>query len=180
MKRRLSLSIAAIILAAVSMLKDMTAARADGCPNGPNNPQLVVPTPVCRKRACGSDYSVPYRRGVAILSPVESPDRCYYPVGGKTIYTRYYPDYCPHRRQGPRVCIPGNGYGYLAHGLSISEHVVVEVPADGSGASEYGSYAGARQDEANLLRLGGFSGTGDAHAETSVTPDLIDMIEGSR
>ncbi|HEY1603122.1 MAG TPA: hypothetical protein VGG64_26195 [Pirellulales bacterium] len=180
MARRLSFSIAAMVLTAVALPSDVNVARADSCPNGPYNPQLVVPTPICRKRACGSDYAVPYRRGVAILSPVESPDRCYYPVGGKTVYTHYYPDYCPHRKHGPRVCIPGNGYGYLAHGHSISEHLVSEVSADGSGASEYGFYAGARQDEANLLRLGGFPGSGEAHADTGATPDLIDMIEGRR
>lgn len=77
-------------------------------------------------------------RGLAILSPLECPDPCDSPVGGRYKCTPYYPGYLSDRR----CCYPVSIYsGYASYG---------------SGSyGTYGHYSGARRDEANLLRLGG-------------------------
>ena len=154
--------------------------RADGYRY---NPALFVPTPILRRRACGADYRVPCQRGVAILSPVESPDHCDYVVGGKPLCVPYYVDYCPHWKRGPRVLVPGNGVGYgrqmmfdVPEAASAIEGTDEAIPAAGS----YGLYDGAPKDEARLFRLGGFSDEGSLPSAEQQTGDLVDMIEGGR
>jgi hypothetical protein len=144
---------------------------------GPYDPQLVVPTPVLRPHACGIDHAVPRRRGVAILSPVESPDSWNPGVGGKSRLIPYYPDYCVHPWHGPRVFVPDNNPNYAARfaGVCASE-TEAGVEAGTEAAPGYGNYSGARQDEANLLHLGGFSGAGGDRTNTA--PDMIDLIQG--
>src|SRR5579872_3672452 len=98
MPRRLSLLLGTATIAASLLAAAATDARADGYRY---NPALFVPTPILRWRACGADYRVPCQRGVAILSPVESPDHCDYVVGGKPLCVPYYVDYSPHWCKGP-------------------------------------------------------------------------------
>lgn len=166
-------------IASGAVIAIATMASSHAVLAGPFDPSLVVPTPVTRRCAFAKDHSVPYKRGVAILSPIESPDRCPAYVGGKTIYTRYYPDYLPYRKHGDRVIIPGNGYGY--HGPRGKMHIASEVAAsevDAVDAGDYGFFSGARHDEQDLLRLGGNGSAADG-AEAPVAPqaDLIDMLE---
>jgi hypothetical protein len=143
---------------------------------GPIDPALIVRTPVTRRHACAKDHSVPYKRGVAILSPIESPDRCPAYVGGKTVYTAYYPDYLPHRKRGDRIVIPGNGNGYLWWGEAAGVPGSTE-PVEGV-SRDYGYYSGARQDEANLLRLGGDGNMSEVAGEPAAAQaDLIDELE---
>lgn len=138
------------------------------------NPRLIVPTPVTRAHDCGQDHSTPDRRGIAILSPIESPDHYDPPVGGKTIYTQYYPDYCPHRRHGPRVLVPGNGIGYLGPRGGLGVPGAAPPSAEpGAGPADYGAYAGASKDETALLHLGGESGA----ERPNPSADLIDLIQ---
>lgn len=104
-------------------------------------------------------------RGVPILSPIDSPD-CYdSPVGGKVQCVPYYSGYC--RDKHPMNYLgAGNNYYNLQ-------------PAGAYPTGSYGQYSGARQDEANLLRLGGF-GPGNGYVPPERKADLIDMIEGPR
>ncbi|HEY5313782.1 MAG TPA: hypothetical protein VIK18_14740 [Pirellulales bacterium] len=147
--------------------------------NGPYDPQLVVPTPVLRSHACGIDHAVPRRRGIAILSPVESPDHWNPAVGGKPRLIPYYPDYCVHPWHGPRIFVPDNSPNYAARfaGVPGADASSVEAVAE-SQTPGYGNYSGARQDESNLLHLGGFSGSDAATDRTNGTPDVIDLIQG--
>ncbi|MBX7073817.1 MAG: hypothetical protein K1X71_11775 [Pirellulales bacterium] len=166
-------------IASGAMVALATMASSHAVWAAPFDPNLLVPTPVTRHCAFAKDHSVPYKRGVAILSPVESPDRCPAYVGGKTIYTRYYPDYLPYRKHGDRVIIPGNGYGY--HGPRGKVSVTSDVASsevDAIESSDYGFFSGARQDEESLLRLGG-SGAQPEGSPGSAAPqaDLIDMLE---
>lgn len=155
--------------------------RADGGPvMVPLNPHLIVPTPARPSHACGVDHKVPCKRGVAIMSPVESPDHYDPPVGGKQIFTAYYPDFCPDRFRGPRVCIPGNGVGYLGPGLGVPGPTVENVAAAVSGPKGYGDYSGAARDESWLLHLGGMSGAPGSAKPAGAVPDMIDLIESSR
>jgi hypothetical protein len=145
------------------------------------DPQLIVPVPARYGRVCGTDDSVPCRRGVAIMSPIESPDHCDYPVGGKTVYTAYYPDYCANRKRGPRLWIPQNGKGYLAargysDHMQPAEHDIENRPEV---SADFGQYSGAAENEAALLRLGGF-GDPQSSESTERTPDLIDMIHSGQ
>lgn len=153
-------------------------ARADGEPVVvPVNPQLVVPTPARRSHAIGVDHKVPCKRGVAILSPIESPDFYDPPVGGKTIYTPYYPDFCPDRWRGPRVAIPGNGVGYLGPGLGVPCPTVDSIEATAAGPKGYGDYSGAARNEEWLLHLGGMSTASASPKPSGSPPDLIDLLQ---
>lgn len=177
MRRRILVWVAYAAIAANGVANSMTTALAGDFSRGPFSPELLVPTPILRKKACGADYSVPCCRGVAILSPVESPDHCDPGVGGKTVLTPYYPDYCVHSCHGPRVFVPRNGIGYYAprgKPLEPGEPVMVSEPS----GPAYGAFAGARQDEANLSHLGGFSDPGVIYEPSQ--PDMVDLIEGCR
>jgi len=83
------------------------------------------------------------RRGIAILSPLECPDPCDSPVGGRYRYTPYYPGYSPARR-----CLVLYGQTNWAYATPSSQ-------ASGAGTADYGALTGASRDEATLLRLGG-------------------------
>ena len=52
--------------------------------------------------------------------------------------------------------------------------------AEATGVPGYGFFSGARQDEANLSRLGGFSPADAESTSAGGTPDLIDELEGRR
>lgn len=152
------------------------AATADamaGTGGGPYDPQLVVPTPAKQSHVPGTDHAVPGRRGIAILSPIESPDHWNPGVGGKPRLIPYYPDYCTHPWHGPRVFVPDNSPNYAARFAGVC---TTGVEAGTETSPGYGNYSGARQDEANLLHLGGFSGAGGDRTNTA--PDMIDMIQG--
>lgn len=143
-------------------------------PVGPYDPRLLMRTPRLRPHACGSDYSVPKRRGVAILSPIESPDHWDPPLGGHPQCVPYYPDYCKHSTHGQRIGIPGNGLGYNGPRGATSSTVGAAAPeAAAPTGADFGGYSGASQDEAALLRLGGQSGIDRAGR----APDLIDRIQ---
>lgn len=116
----------------------------------------------------------PSTRGVAVLSPVDSPDGYAPGVGGRVKSVPYYRGYLWSGSQPSRGASPG-GYGF-------------RVPGHGRGAAQaargaranYGSYSGASQDEAYLLRLGGLgSGAnrprGPGHGPAT---DLVDAIQG--
>ncbi|HEY1784834.1 MAG TPA: hypothetical protein VGG30_04765, partial [Pirellulales bacterium] len=154
---------------------------ADG-PAGGYDPRLIVPVPILRRHACAADYSVPMKRGVAIMSPIESPDHDCSDVGGKPLCVPYYPDYCTHGRRGPRLSIPDNGGGYccagpstggLAAGLAEQQAAVVPI-------GSYGYYSGANQNEAALLHLGGNSTPDQAARPAGGPADLIDLIHSGQ
>jgi len=131
---------------------ELGAGRACG---GQDDPQVVMGVPVVRWHAFAADHSVPFKRGIAILSPLESPDAYDPPVGGKPLVVPYYPDYSPHFHHGPRVLVP-----YGAHGGTSGIEVPGRIIDDGqSGAvsASYGVYSGAIHDEEYLLHLGGAS-----------------------
>ncbi|HWB00273.1 MAG TPA: hypothetical protein VG713_17385 [Pirellulales bacterium] len=180
MVRRLLISAGASTLAAL-----LSLATPGGHAHAawPDNPQLRVPTPVCRKHACGMDHSVPYDRGVAVLSPVESPDRYQIAVGGKPRRVPYYVDYCPHWRLGPRVCVPGNGLKYLPPQAWIAGAMPSYAGPDGAPPEPngYGGYSGSSQlDESMLLQLGGNSSGATDAEHVDQAPDMVDLIESSR
>ncbi|MGQ0634015.1 MAG: hypothetical protein ACT4QC_05380 [Planctomycetaceae bacterium] len=114
----------------------------------------------CRRAAAGDHCrrAAP-DRGLAIRSPLECPDPCDSPVGGRFRCTPYYPGYMPDRRcclWGATVCNGNVGPNWR--------------PAGAYGT--YGAYSGARSDETNLRHLGGF-GPGAVPAELpnrGVTP----------
>lgn len=114
-------------------------------------------------------------RGVAIMSPLESPDPCPAPpVGGTYCPTPYYPGYCPDRRCPTIYGVPytngHDGPGYFGN-----------APAP-YGRSDYGAFTGASRDEANLLKLGGMGPSsrvnGRPYQRESV--DMIDRLQGIR
>ena len=110
----------------------------------PTDPRLIVPVPIFRRHVCGGDYSVPNRRGVAIMSPIESPDRDCSIVGGKPQCVPYYPDYVRPGKHGPRLGIPDNGEGYCctgAGGGSTAGVPASELPSGIDNSSGYGGYS---------------------------------------
>ena len=115
-----------------------------------------------------------YDRGLAILSPLESPDPCSSPVGGKYRYTPYYPGYKPDRR-----CL--TIYGATSTNGYDGPGAFGNTPAP-YGRSDYGAFTGANKDEKYLLHLGGMG------PSLSVAPgqpqratyDIIDRIQGMR
>jgi hypothetical protein len=107
-------------------------------------------------------------RGIAILSPLESPDCCDSPVGGCYRYTPYYPGYSPDRR-----CLVLYGQTNWAYSGPSS-------PASGNRPADYGALTGASRDEATLLRLGGNGSAprGTYNPSSRTSGDLIDRIHG--
>lgn len=107
-------------------------------------------------------------RGIAILSPLESPDPCDSPVGGRYRYTPYYRGYAPDRR-----CMILYGQSSIYRGAGHPGPL-------GSFPANYGAFSGASRDEAGLLRLGG-NGAG-AYGTYRPYPrgagDVIDRIQG--
>lgn len=102
-------------------------------------------------------------RGIAILSPLESPDPCDSPVGGCYRYTPYYPGYSPDRR-----CLVLYGQTDWAYGVPTGQGI-------GNQSAGYGAFTGASRDEAGLLRLGGNNPAG---RRTTPGGDLIDRMHG--
>ena len=107
-------------------------------------------------------------RGLAILSPLESPDPCDVPVGGCYRYTPYYPGYAPDRR-----CL-------ILYGTTSWQSGPPASPALGNRPADYGTFSGASRDEAGLMRLGGngAGGRGTYRPYHSGAGDLIDRIHG--
>ena len=116
----------------------------------------------------------PRDRGVAICSPLESPDPCDSPVGGKSVYTPYYQGYAPDRR-----CLPpmyGTVTSYAPTGPGFGAGALGSRPAP-YGRSNFGAFSGASQDEAWLLHLGGF-GPGAGSPSRPYQGDIIDRMQG--
>jgi hypothetical protein len=170
----------AMALAGVLALMAPTVSTAGDGFAPPSNPRLIVPVPILRRHACGADKSVPDRRGVAIMSPVESPDHDCSVVGGKPQCVPYYPDYARPGKHGPRLGVPDNGEGYGCPGAvpGLGAGIpATELPAGIDNASAYGGYSGASQNEAALLHLGGNAAPG-AETRPAGTADLIDLLQG--
>lgn len=114
----------------------------------------------------------PSNRGAAILSPIDSPDGPEPPVGGGVKSVPYYCGYWQDCDPSAGVPDYHSPWPPKKSGAARSLSRVRET-------ADYGSYSGARQDEAALLRLGGGAsrtGAPDArHGE-----DLIDRIQGRR
>ena len=100
-------------------------------------------------------------RGVAIMSPIDSPDPCSPPVGGRPQWVPYYTGYW-------RDCPPMNYLPPSAYWTGLSQGQGYYSPGS------YGPYTGARRDEANLLRLGA-TGAGNGYYPKSRPADFIDM-----
>ena len=177
MTRRFARLPGALVLAGILSLAATADALAENA-GGPYYPQLVVPTRVLRSHACGIDHAIPGRRGIAILSPVESPDKWNPGVGGKSRSIPYYPDYCVHPWHGPRIFVPDNSPNYAARspGLCAAGTETVALEPGVVDTNAYGSYSGARHDESNLLHLGGSSGAGFERT----APDMIDLIQSGQ
>jgi hypothetical protein len=114
-------------------------------------------------------------RGVAILSPLESPDPCPAPpVGGDYCPTPYYRGYCPDRR-----CFVN--YGMTATNGYDGPGLFANTPAPYA-RSDYGAFTGASRDESNLLRLGGAgpSSRVTGRPYQRETFDMIDRLQGIR
>lgn len=126
----------------------------------------IVPAPKLYGGGCC--YRQARDRGLAIMSPIDCPDPCDYPVGGCYRYTPYYPGYAPDRRclvlYGTTSCLPG----------------MSSAPGSMRQPADYGAFTGASRDEAGLLHLGG-NGPGSKapyrpyHAGSG---DLLDRIHG--
>lgn len=116
-------------------------------------------------------------RGSAIRSPLESPDLCDSPVGGKYVHTPYYPGYAPDRRC-PLPTYSTTNYGITGPGFGTGR--LGSRPAT-YGQGNYGAYSGANQDEAHLLHLGGFGPGGKGSSQPHRGDgDVIDRIEGNQ
>lgn len=106
-------------------------------------------------------------RGIAILSPLESPDPCDSPVGGCYRYTPYYPGYSPDRR-----CM-------ILYGQAPWQYGIPSAQPMGGRSADYGAFTGASRDEATLMRLGGNSAVGRGTYRTYPGGgDAIDRIHG--
>jgi hypothetical protein len=105
-------------------------------------------------------------RGIAVMSPLESPDPCDSPVGGCYRYTPYYPGYAPDRR-----CMILYGQSPWTYGAATSR-------APGYRPADYGPSTGGSRDEAGLLRLGGNGGSAPGTYGPSSGGDLLDRIHG--
>jgi hypothetical protein len=160
-----------------AVLAPAETSAADGLPAAPSDPRLIVPIPILRRHACAADYSVPKKRGVAIMSPIESPDNDCPMVGGKPQCVPYYPDYCTHPHHGRRIAIPDDGSGYCCPGSSPSGAIpAAALPPGVDNSSTYGCYSGGNQNEAMLLHLGGNSSVDPATRPADAPADLIDLI----
>lgn len=108
-------------------------------------------------------------RGVAIMSPIDSPDPCPAYVGGRVQSVPYYPGYCPGYNCPPYA--PSYVYRASRPDPALSGRDFARLPR-----SDYGPFTGARKDEANLLRLGGMN----LPHQRSNAPDLVDALERKR
>jgi hypothetical protein len=177
MKRQFETMRAALVLATVIAVGAPAIVSAvDGAP-GPFDPRLIVPIPILRRHACAADYSVPTRRGVAILSPIESPDHDCPVVGGKPLCVPYYPDYCTHGSHGPRLAIPDDGRGYCCPGSAVSGGSCPTDTLPMTATSTYGIYSGANQNESALLHLGGNAMPNPQAGPCTAPADVIDLIQ---
>jgi len=123
---------------------------------------------------CGCCRRADPCRGSAIRSPLESPDRFDFPVGGKDVCRPYYPGYAfDHRCPMPTYTnssysITGPGFGPGGLGYRPAAY----------GQGTYGPYSGANQDEAHLLHLGGFGPGGNGSSQPYRGSNIIDRIQG--
>jgi hypothetical protein len=112
-------------------------------------------------------------RGLAILSPYESPDPCYEEVGGNYKFRPYYPGYAPNRRC---LLIYGGTTRYSRYGNTAFPDSPMTPGKD------YGQFSGGSQDETGLMHLGG-SGPSSQIPFQPYFPgggDIIDRIQGRR
>jgi hypothetical protein len=152
MKRRFSLVLGSTVFAA--MLPYAGTVEAGGC---------------CYRAACD--------RGVATMSPLESPDPCDSPVGVAYRYTPYYQGFAIDRRCMPPMYGTVSTHGVPHPSWSTGGLGQRAVPYVRGG---YGSFSGASKDESNLLHLGGFglAGNGSYRPYHGSSGDMIDRIEG--
>ena len=137
-----ALSFSAIALAEAD---GANAAVAESVAEGP---ELSAPPALLHE--WWTEAIAPSTRGVAIMSPVDSPDGPEPPVGGDAASIPYYCGYW--QDCDPELGVPE----YQSTGLpNAPRRRSAQAPGD------YGSYTGASRDEAALLRLGG-AGTGVA------------------
>jgi len=124
----------------------------------------------CKRPACD--------RGVAILSPLESPDPCEYPVGGEYRYTPYYQGYAIDRNCLPPLYGTVTSYPYPA---PVGSTTALGGRSAPYGRSNFGAFSGASQDESGLLHLGGFGpGSNGSNRPYQRSSDIIDRIQGNR
>ena len=182
MKRRIKTLYAALVLSGIFLVGAPAPVRAVDGAAGPYDPRLFVPIPILRRHACAADYTVPTKRGVAILSPVESPDHDCVVVGGKPRCVPYYPDWCTHPHSGPRLGIPENGAGYCCPGSpSISSMPMADPCLAGTAeAGSYGLYSGGSKHEEMLLHLGGNAAYDPTLRPADAPGDLIDQLHSGR
>lgn len=114
-------------------------------------------------------------RGVAICSPIDSPDPYVPEVGGQPLCVPYYRGFKPDAKYPSQSDMP---YYYATPGYSYRQ------PGYGYGGSsqsvyalrDYGYFSGARKDEANLLHMGGYN----PPSNRSARPDIVDMIQSGQ
>ncbi len=112
-------------------------------------------------------------RGSAIRSPLESPDPCDSPVGGKFVVRPYYPGYLWHDCVPPSYfktsySVTGPGFGPVGMGSRPAPY----------GQGNFGSFTGANQDESHLLHLGGFGPAGgSSQPNRGSSGDIIDRLQ---
>ena len=117
-------------------------------------------------------------RGVAILSPLESPDPCDSPVGGTYKIVPYYGGYLWDPCCFPPMYGPVTSYAPTGPGLGKGALGARPAPYREAG---YGGFSGASRDEANLLHLGGFGPSANGYYRPHPgNGDIIDRIEGGR
>jgi hypothetical protein len=111
--------------------------------------------------------------GIAILSPLESPDPPYTKHErflGPVRITPYYPGYHPPAQHGPLLPLFGKrGTGGCCG--SAEGPVVGAVEVAGAGSDGYGAYSGGPRDESRLRNLGG-GGAGAAPMTPPAQPPL--------
>src|SRR5262245_61878592 len=122
---------------------------------------LVVVLSAASALASGHCRNAARDRGLAILSPLECPDPCDSPVGGRPCCVPYYPGYA----RPCRGC-----YNFTCGSADACRPVWNGMPSAGSSYGSYGAFTGARRDEANLLRLGGFSAPPSAPPAPATAP----------
>lgn len=113
---------------------------------------ILAMAPTARAR-CKSDQ----QRGVAILSPLDSPNCCNPPVGGVCRLVLYYQGYMPDCP----CCRPRHALGTCGRSNPVWKSDGSQSGPAADQRTDFGVYSGARHDEASLLHLGGFSSDGD-------------------
>jgi len=133
---------------------------------------LALAAPADAGCYCGCCRKADPCRGSAIRSPLESPDPCDCPVGGRFVCRPYYPGYA-YDHKCPTASYTTTSYGITGPGFGPGG--MGYRPAS-YGQANFGSYSGANKDEAHLLHLGGFGPGGSQPSRGG--SDIIDRIQG--